>query len=101
MRGAVEPLSGSLRACRSGMEVALGILGVHMRSRLRRSRLCLNQPPIPALPRPIAVASQERRATVRDYAIIFGAAVWEDGRLSPTLRRRVQGALAWAHGHPE
>jgi len=38
---------------------------------------------------------------VKDYAIIFGAAVWEDGRLSPTLRRRVQGALAWAQEHPE
>jgi vancomycin permeability regulator SanA len=37
---------------------------------------------------------------VKDYAIIFGAAVWDDGRLSPTLRRRVQGALAWAQEHP-
>ena len=38
---------------------------------------------------------------MKDYAIIFGAAVWEDGRLSPTLRRRVQGTLAWADEHPE
>ena len=38
---------------------------------------------------------------MKDYAIIFGAAVWENGRLSPTLRRRVQGALAWAEAHPD
>lgn len=48
-----------------------------------------------------AVSPQEKAAHVKDYAIIFGAAVWEDGRLSPTLRRRVQGALAWAQGHPD
>ena len=38
---------------------------------------------------------------MKDYVIIFGAAVWEDGRLSPILRRRVQGALAWAQDHPD
>lgn len=38
---------------------------------------------------------------MKDYAIIFGAAVWDDGRLSHTLRRRVQGALAWAQDHPD
>ncbi|MEO8373978.1 MAG: YdcF family protein [Sphingomonas bacterium] len=38
---------------------------------------------------------------MKDYAIIFGAAVWENGRLSPTLQRRVQGALAWAHDNPD
>jgi len=41
------------------------------------------------------------KAAVKDYAIIFGAAVWDDGRLSPTLRRRVRGALAWAEEHPD
>ncbi|MEO6218478.1 MAG: YdcF family protein [Sphingomonas sp.] len=38
---------------------------------------------------------------MKDYAIIFGAAVREDGQLSPTLCRRVQGALAWAQDHPD
>ena len=38
---------------------------------------------------------------MKDYAIIFGAAVREDGQLSPTLNRRVHGALAWAQGHPD
>jgi vancomycin permeability regulator SanA len=49
------------------------------------------------------IVSPHRRntATVTDYAIIFGAAVREDGRLSPTLHRRIQGALAWAQDHPE
>jgi len=47
------------------------------------------------------VASLISAQRVKDYAIIFGAAVLEDGRLSPTLRRRVQGALAWAEAHPE
>jgi len=40
-------------------------------------------------------------ADVKDYAIIFGAAGWENGGLSHTLRRRVQGALAWAEAHPD
>ena len=38
---------------------------------------------------------------MKDYAIIFGAAVRDDGSLSNTLRRRVQGALAWARAHPD
>lgn len=36
-----------------------------------------------------------------EYAIIFGAAVREDGQLSPPLARRIQGAVAWAARHPE
>src|SRR5579884_3958635 len=36
----------------------------------------------------------------RDYIILFGAAVSADGRPSPTLARRIEGAAAWAHAHP-
>jgi vancomycin permeability regulator SanA len=38
---------------------------------------------------------------MRDYAIIFGAAVSRDGHLSPILARRVEGAIAWAGKNPE
>ncbi len=38
---------------------------------------------------------------MRDYAIIFGAALRPDGQLSPTLARRLRGALAWAQQHPD
>jgi uncharacterized SAM-binding protein YcdF (DUF218 family) len=38
---------------------------------------------------------------LKDYAIIFGAAVYDNGRLSPVLARRVAGALAWARRHPQ
>lgn len=31
-----------------------------------------------------------------DYVIVFGAGVRPDGRPSPVLRHRIQGALAWA-----
>ena len=37
----------------------------------------------------------------RDYLIIFGAAVRPDGRPSPTLLQRIDGALAWAERLPE
>jgi len=38
---------------------------------------------------------------VKDYVIIFGAAVRADGRPSGSLRRRIEGALAWAARHEE
>ena len=37
---------------------------------------------------------------MRDYAIIFGARV-SRGRPSPTLRRRIEGALAYGEGRPD
>jgi uncharacterized SAM-binding protein YcdF (DUF218 family) len=36
-----------------------------------------------------------------DYAIIFGAGVRPGGTPSPTLRHRIDGALAWAAAHPQ
>lgn len=38
---------------------------------------------------------------MRDYVIIFGAAVRSDGRPSGSLRHRIEGALAWAAAHPD
>jgi uncharacterized SAM-binding protein YcdF (DUF218 family) len=38
---------------------------------------------------------------VRDYVVIFGAAVRADGRPSGSLERRVQGALDWWRLHPD
>ncbi|MBV9884581.1 MAG: YdcF family protein [Sphingomonadaceae bacterium] len=38
---------------------------------------------------------------MRDYVIIFGAAVRSDGRPSGSLRHRIEGALAWAARHPD
>ena len=38
---------------------------------------------------------------MRDYVIIFGAAVRSDGRPSGSLRHRIEGALAWAEAHPD
>lgn len=37
---------------------------------------------------------------VRDYVIVFGAAVRPDGRPSAALRRRIASAAAWARKHP-
>jgi vancomycin permeability regulator SanA len=53
-------------------------------------------PPLPAIWR-----GAGQRIPLKDYAIIFGAAVYDNGRLSPVLARRVAGALAWARAHPE
>ncbi|MDB5692360.1 MAG: hypothetical protein JWO81_1423 [Alphaproteobacteria bacterium] len=38
---------------------------------------------------------------MKDYVIIFGAAVRPSGHPSPTLRHRIEGALAWAEAHPQ
>ena len=38
---------------------------------------------------------------LRDYVIVFGAAVRPDGRPSRTLLHRIEGASAWAKEHPE
>ena len=37
----------------------------------------------------------------RDYIVVFGAAVSADGRPSPTLAHRIDGAAAWALAHPD
>ena len=37
---------------------------------------------------------------MRDYVVIFGAGVRADGSPSPTLRRRIEGALRWAKHDP-
>jgi uncharacterized SAM-binding protein YcdF (DUF218 family) len=47
-----------------------------------------------------AVDSSQDAPPARDYAIVFGAAVLPDGRASPTLLHRIEGALAWARSHP-
>jgi uncharacterized SAM-binding protein YcdF (DUF218 family) len=38
---------------------------------------------------------------VRDYVIVFGAAVRADGRPSGSLRHRIEGALAWGRRQEE
>jgi uncharacterized SAM-binding protein YcdF (DUF218 family) len=38
---------------------------------------------------------------MRDYIIIFGAAVRPRGTPGPALQRRIDGAIAWAKGHPD
>lgn len=43
----------------------------------------------------------ERSTGLKDYVVIFGAAVRRGGRPSPTLRHRIEGALAWAEAHPQ
>lgn len=37
----------------------------------------------------------------RDYVIVFGAGVRPDGRPSPTLLHRIEGAAAWAERSPD
>jgi uncharacterized SAM-binding protein YcdF (DUF218 family) len=37
---------------------------------------------------------------MRDYVIVFGAAVRPDGSPSAALRHRIDGAVAWAREHP-
>jgi len=37
---------------------------------------------------------------LRDYVIIFGAGVSAEGRPSPVLQHRIDGALAWARENP-
>lgn len=37
---------------------------------------------------------------MRDYVVIFGAAVRSNGRPSLALRRRIDSAAAWARAHP-
>jgi uncharacterized SAM-binding protein YcdF (DUF218 family) len=40
-------------------------------------------------------------SAVKDYVIVFGAAVRPDGRPSASLRRRIEGALAWSRSHAD